>query len=138
MDAVKASNGSNATDGRGGFHEEGGVWGIDFDNNTLISPAMPGVPWKKGDTQAFINVFDSIDPLIISNMTTILGKYHVHPRGNKITSFIQPPSKGDLANADPIINIVAGAGNGWIYFYNNDKTLNSMSFDDFMKGCPPR
>jgi RHS repeat-associated protein len=138
MDAVKASNSRNATDRIGGFHEEGGVWGIDPNSNTLISPAMPSTPWEKGDPQVLINVYDSSDSSIIPNMAIILGKYHVHSRGNKMTIFSQPPSKGDIANADPIINIVAGAENQWIYFYNNEGTINEMSFTDFMKGCPPR
>jgi len=135
MDAVDASNRSNATDRRGGFHEEGGIWGVGPDGNTLISPAVPGAPWKKGNPQIFIDQYDSVDPSIKRNMADILGKYHVHPRGGGGWDPAQPPSKGDFANADPMINIVAGASNGTIYFYNNEKTLNNMSFKDFMKGC---
>jgi len=138
MDAVNASNSRNATDRLGGYHEEGGVWGMGADGTLLISPAVPSAPWKKGESQVFINEFNSVNPSIIPNMASILGKYHVHPRGGRLGTFFQPPSRGDIDNADPIINIVAAAEDRWIYFYGTGGKVNDMSFKDFMKGCPPK
>jgi hypothetical protein len=136
MDAVNASNSKNSTDKWGGFHEEGGIWGVGPDGNILISPSQPGAVWKTGDPQVFVDPFLAADQSITNSLYPILGQYQVHPKGNSKNLFNQPPSSGDIANATlPIINIVAGAASQRIYFYDNHSTINDMSFKDFMKGC---
>ena len=83
--------------------------------------------------QSFGPYGNAVDPSIINNMATLLGKYHVHPKGNNM--FIQPPSQSDLSNAIFPINIVAGTQSRMICFYNNTGIINQMTFSRFMRGC---
>jgi hypothetical protein len=147
MDAVKASNKPNATDKSGGFHEEGGIWGKDTQGMTRVSPALPGRTWMNDGTGIDINVLIAVNQDLTDEMISaksILGKYHVHPRGGDILTpqgwrpakVQQEPSQGDFKNANYGTNIVAGAKSKQIYFYDNNDTLGSMSFRNFMKGCP--
>ena len=109
--------------------------GLDSNVKILISHAIPGVTWENGMSSINIDVGIAVDSSIINNMATLLGKYHIHPRGNSINVFIQPPSQSDLTNAVFPINIVAGAQSRMIYFYNTTGVINQMSFSRFMQGC---
>jgi RHS repeat-associated protein len=136
MAAVAASNSKNSSDKKGGLHEEGGIWGFDKNDTIIISPAKPGTTWTKGDTSIGINVLDPADNSKLDSIVYDLGKYHVHPKGRFFGPyFVQQPSTADLRNAHMGINIVAGAGNKQIYFYNSVGIINKMSFKNFMKGC---
>jgi RHS repeat-associated protein len=135
MDAVEASDKPNATDKWGGYHEEGGIWGLGAKEDLLISPALPGLTWFEGITNFGIDVGNAVDPSINHSMETVLGQYHVHPKGGSLTRFVQSPSAVDIGRAVLPMSIVAGAASKRVYFYDATGDLGAMSFKKFMKGC---
>jgi hypothetical protein len=68
-------------------------------------------------------------------MKSIDGKWHVHPKGGGDVSFVQSPSDADKQNATLRTNIVVGAENKKVYFYNTSGVIGEMSLKDFMKGA---
>ncbi len=158
LDAVDASNGPSGLDEDGGFHEEGGYWGLDKNGNMVVVPAKPGSwvdPSNEG-ARAQINVFDAVDKELAASVVTILGTYHVHPSGklaiavkannetSNVTSigfqgeptsynaFDQHPSRTDVKRAGERNlenNFVLGARNGSIYIYGSEGENTRQSRD---------
>ena len=146
-DSVKASNSWSKAAGaeKGGFHEEGG--GKNKDGQEVAVPAAPGPvvdPRKQG--QANIDVEKSADPNLRASVTNVEGQWHVHPEGvvvegNKISSFNQGPSTGpgqDVSNGHYNINIVVGAADKKVYFYNTSGQIGEpIKLKDFMRAGGP-
>ena len=88
---------------------------------------------------------NAVNPSLKDNITGLGGTWHVHPsgtltqeKGNIRTtkSFNQPPSGRDIKEAGTGINIVVGAGNKKVYFYNGSGLIGEpMKLKDFLKGC---
>jgi hypothetical protein len=132
-DSIKASNSPTADDKKGGYHEEGGIWGTNSAGEVVVSPAKPGPYSKPGDTNAHIDPGNAKDPNLNYQMVSVDGTWHVHPRGGSDKTFVQPPSGVDKQNAVAPINIVIGAENKRVYFYNSTGVVREMSLKDFMK-----
>jgi len=131
--SVKASNSPTADDKKGGFHEEGGVAGTDIKSGALIvSPAKPGPVSNPGDKDAHLDVGNAVNPALNQQMMPQV-EWHVHPKGSGDRQFVQPPSGADKANAVFKTNIVVGAGNNRVYFYNSTGVVREMSLKQFMK-----
>jgi hypothetical protein len=132
-DSVKASNSPTADDKKGGYHEEGGIWGTTTSNGTVVVPAKPGPYSGPNDKTAHIDPGNSANPSLKDNLQSVDGTWHVHPRGGSDKTFVQPPSGVDKQNAVAPINIVVGAENKRVYFYNSTGVVREMSLKDFMK-----
>jgi len=131
--SLKASNLPTTDDKRGGFHEEGGVWGTDLKaGNVLVSPAKAGPVSHPRDKYAHIEIGNAVDPSINQRMMPD-GEWHIHPKGTREKEFIQPPSEVDVENAVFPINIVVGAGNNQVYFYDRLRVVAQMNLSDFLK-----
>jgi hypothetical protein len=115
-------------DSAGGFHEEGGVWGVSSGGSEFVLPARPGSfkdPRLPG--QADIQVWDT-DRKVPDN-PSFRGTYHVHPKGvltepirtqgtsssqtapsalitggtqESTSSFVQEPSPGDIQSSQSV------------------------------------
>jgi hypothetical protein len=142
--SVNASNSPTADDKRGGFHEEGGQWGTGLDGKVLVYPAVPGPAFKPGDKEATVDSGQAVDQEgKNNNLRTTDGKWHVHWRGDpsgRGPQLNQPPSThkdGDLDRpADSFLptNIVVGAANHRVYFYNANGVIANVSLSAFMDG----
>jgi RHS repeat-associated protein len=134
-DAVKASNAPSGDDKKGGFHEEGGVFGTTTGGQQIAIPAKPGAYSPPGADKATIDPGNAKDPSKTQNLTSVDGAYHVHPSGSADgRSFVQPPSAADRAAALPNgTSIVVGAGDQKVYFYNGNGTVGTMSLKNFNK-----
>jgi RHS repeat-associated protein len=141
-DAVVRSNAPNEEvgDRRGGFHEEGGIFGTNPNGDDAVVEAKPGQASVPGvDQFASVDVFSG--ETSENALTEIKGTYHVHPAG--VTrdggSFDQSPSDfidnktarrmGDIpsakSQADPDYawhvtgnHYVLGARNNTVTIYN--------------------
>ena len=134
--AIAASLKASNTDG---MHEEGGIWGLTTRGNYVVIPAKPGKkadPCMRGIVSLAIG--DAADPSLEANLQTILGEWHVHPRGTKKCDrdaqgfWRQPPSKVDLDGAEDNVNIVIGAGDGFVYYYNKNGVTNKIPYKEFI------
>jgi hypothetical protein len=137
--SVKDSNSPSkeAGDKTGGMHEEGGIWGYDSSGNLVVCPAKPGqAATSDSDIVSVVpsNVKDSGSR---DQITEAGGQWHVHPEGNRTTKFDQPPSTdtahADTAKAFAPINIVVGAKDKTVYFYDKSGTIAQMPLKDFLK-----
>lgn len=128
--SIKASNHPNATDHRGGMHEEGGIAGFDVDGNLLISTSATG-QYSSGA---------SVGVALTTTKTMV--KYsvmwHTHPSAlNPQTmqlTWVQPPSQTDIQAAAAqnrvhagIVHIVIGIGNSTVYFYDGTGVTGTES-----------
>jgi RHS repeat-associated protein len=134
-DAVDRSNSPTNDDTKGGFHEEGGIFGTDEKGKERVIDAKPGAYANpKVDKKATLKVFEAANPDEQGILTDVQGTFHVHPAGEIIEStgddlsvsgqktstanFIQTPSAADVDGAGSIpINIVAGARDNTVYIY---------------------
>lgn len=142
---VKTSNSPTADDKKGGFHEEGGVWGKDKDGNTVVSPAQSG-PYsdvKVPGGTATVDLGKPANPELLNKIVKFEGEYHIHPKGeivetsgNKQTTynFVQPPSKADHSAALAPTNLVVGARDKKVYFYNQETTTSTQKLKDVTGG----
>lgn len=133
---------------KGGFRETGVTW-TTTDGTTEVTVAPDGDysdPRIPGGT-ATISLPSDVD-----------GKAHIHPSGEIVrtessgannsgggvtviggstktttSNFEQPPSKVDLQNASRGTNIVVGAGNKTVYFYNSGEIITTMKLNNFLK-----
>lgn len=153
-DAVDHSNAPTTDDKKGGFHEEGGVFGTKNGEDWVVE-AKPGAvadPSKGEDAE--INVFNSKEGQVIPSATSE-GTYHVHPSGQMetpppsgtiggtiISNFDQSPSgvvggtKGDIpvAASRPYVtgnSYVLGARSGIVTIYNGNGTVATFPLDKF-------
>lgn len=116
------------------------MWGTDTSGNAVPVPAVPGKVADPRVENAHIDVTNSANPSLKNNLASIAGKWHVHPSGsitdaNGTHFFVQSPSgrNGDLGNATFPINIVVGAGDKKVYFYNSNGVIGKpMKLKDFM------
>jgi RHS repeat-associated protein len=158
-DSVKASNGKNSDDTKGGSHEEGGV-AYTQNGKQTVAPAEPGKakdvttpghpeidPYKAadpskakpGDVQA--DVVWHVHPSAVvetstpntkaSPGTTVIGGTTTV----ETSFFIQTPSPVDIQNATPAptVNIVVGAQNKTVYVYDSKGCTCQESLKDFNK-----
>lgn len=135
MASMNASNAPSGADKTGGFHEESGVAGTDVNGKLVISPDQPG-PYANPDktTEAHTSGHPA-DQNVRNSIADVTVSWHVHPSGRTAThDWIQPPSDVDKRQAIPgAINIVVGAGNKTVYFYNSSSVVH-MSLKQFMGG----
>lgn len=132
QESLRASNAPTVDDVQGGHHEEGGIWGITTDGNPVIIPAKPGV---RCTSICELETGNAKDPSLTANLATITGEYHVHPSATTATDYyVQPPSAADLAGAFDSINIVLGAADHKVYFYDSKGVTKVVKFKDFFKG----
>jgi RHS repeat-associated protein len=143
MDSVNASNSSTADDKKGGFHEEGGQAISITTGDTVTLPAQPG---KYSDPRvpggiATVDPSNAVNPNMKSQIESLLVTWHVHPGGTmteitgntqKTSFFVQPPSDVDKKKVSLGINIVVGAGNKQVYFYDSSRIIKQVSLKDFM------
>jgi hypothetical protein len=134
--SVKASDAPTPTDPKGGNHEEGGKWGYDEKGNTISAPAVSG-PFGDVNKPGAIT---PIDPTLAKNppafdnaVVTLGGTWHVHGSGtgDNGAHWVQPPSGPDKQNASLPINIVLGAGNHLVYFYNQSEVTRVTTMEVF-------
>jgi hypothetical protein len=138
--AVAASNAPSGNDTHGGNHEEGGVFGTNAQGNQIASPAQPG-PYSDlhTATHASIDVGNAVNPATSQSMNSVDGMYHVHPSGTLDDhgvhhEWTQPPSQPDRDSAlNSGTNIVVGARDHRVYFYNSAGDIGSMSMRDFQR-----
>jgi hypothetical protein len=130
--ALLQSNSSTADDPKGGHHESGFKWGKDTAGNVIVSMSIQGARCGKKCYEYFIPA----DPSVDEKFATIDGFVHVHPKGDVVESYVQPPSAEDIAFAagtEGAINIVVGAASKKVYFFNGAGLIRAESLKDFMK-----
>jgi|ERR1035438_6060205 hypothetical protein len=141
--SVKASDSPNATDKVGRFHEEGGIWGLTANGKVIVIPAKAGPTNAKCGDGASIDIGDAADPSLSAYLVTVLGEWHVHPSGVQqgknggTCHFIQSPSHVDIANTmgNPC-NIVVGAADSVVYFYDSTGVTKKVKLKEFLKEKP--
>jgi hypothetical protein len=157
--AVERSNSATTDDTKGGFHEEGGIWGTTAGGTEKVVPAAAGAYSNpQVNSEASINVFQPANASDAGVVTTTQGTYHVHPKGKiEVTtgpesragtvvmggttttttySFVQPPSSRDISNASSRgigTNVVVGAGDKKAYIYNGSGVRATIKLDTFLK-----
>ena len=154
-EAVDRSNKPTADDKKGGFHEEGGVFGTK-DGQEWVAEAKPGpVADPSVDKYAQINVLDTKEGQVIPS-ATCEGTYHVHPAGQvevappnntigggQVFGFEQTPSgvvggaEGDIpiAASRPFVtgnSYVLGARSGIVTIYNGSGVVATFPLDKFI------
>jgi RHS repeat-associated protein len=145
--AVSRSNGKTSDDKQGGFHEEGGQWGLDASGSQAEVPAAAGpVSNPQTDAVATIQTGVPANPADAGRIVTLQGTFHVHPKGEVVVGpgpgviggttttygFNQPPSQVDINNATTN-NIVVGARNKTVYFYNSSGVRGTFPLNQFLK-----
>ncbi|MGH7839078.1 MAG: hypothetical protein ACREQC_14800 [Candidatus Binataceae bacterium] len=143
--SIEASNSPTADVKKGGFHEEGGQWIITTHGKTVPVPAKPGPASPTTEGGAHVQPNDAINPSLKNNMADLGGTWHVHPSGAltqqegnviRTRNFNQPPSAKDIKEAGVGINLVAGAGDKKVYFYNSSGFIGKpMKLKHFLTGC---
>lgn len=149
-------------DAAGGFHEEGGVWGIGPDSSEVIGRAMPGT-FSDPSTGGHATI--SLNTLVTPMTAQTVGTFHIHPKGERkieraertpgttstseqyeLFTFDQAPSGRDFAassiNQQSSVyeyDIVVGARSAEVYFYRDtnslaDPYLAKISTSRFFKG----
>jgi RHS repeat-associated protein len=134
-------------DPKGGFHEEGGVWGVTDTGREMVWNAHPGSYANPKTDDPQIQVTNIINTSINGNFS---GSFHIHPSGiitersggaseassgvgmksspttEKTYQFNQEPSKQDLsaaktfqASGKTTYHIVVGARSGYVYLYTS-------------------
>ncbi len=102
------------------------------DNKQLILPAVRGKYAVPGQNPE-IDPGNSVHPPDPNTVNSLDILYHVHPRGGGDRTFVQPPSAVDIRNAVAPTNIVVGAANKRVYFYDSSGVIRQMSLKQFMK-----
>jgi hypothetical protein len=134
MNSVNASNAPSGNDTTGGFHEESGVAGTNAAGGLVVLPDKPG-PYSNPDTSNHVSTTHTpVDQDQRNSVSTFTVFWHVHPSGSTAThAWAQPPSAQDQSVVVPgPINIVVGAGNKTVYFYNGSSNVQHMSLKQFM------
>lgn len=137
--SIKASNSPTADDKKGGFHEEGGMWGQASDGSLIIMVAKPGPASPTCNNGAHLAIGDSQDPSLAGKLVSISGEWHVHPRGvhdlgnGQEQVFAQPPSAVDIQEALAPVDIVIGARDNTVYFYNQSGVTSTKKLKEFLR-----
>ena len=123
--AVGRSNSKNPAvgDTKGGFHEEGGLFGLDSSGKEVVVAAAPGqanMNPTPGGPGLSIDIAKAANPQEQGKVFDPRGGFHIHPGGTTASggAFKQVPSPADHANAVFATNIVVGVGTKTVYFYN--------------------
>jgi len=124
-EAVDRSNNPStaADDATGGMHEEGGYYGTNASGQEIAIRANPGEAYVEGTSGVGVKSNQAGDQYDASyrSQDNKEGTFHVHPKGDGKTAFVQPPSGADLRNSVsrglPGNNYVLGAGNNTVYIY---------------------
>ena len=147
-EAVDQSNSPNGDDLRGGFHEEGGLYGKTKNGDIKVVPANPGAVAHFGDDElATVSQRDSKSRADFQSLVQIDGYYHIHPSGSgpyydkkegriMLGGFNQPPSQDDrdFATLQPRAqHLVVGAGDKKVYFYNSNETTATFPLKRFLE-----
>ncbi|MBI1764493.1 MAG: carbohydrate-binding protein [Acidobacteria bacterium] len=145
--AVQRGNSKTTDDTQGGFHEEGGQWGLDASGNQAVVPAKAGsVSNPQKDSTATIKTGDPANSADAGRIVNLQGTFHIHPKGEVVIgpgpgviggttttyNFNQPPSSVDIGNATTN-NIVVGARDKTVYFYNNSGQRGTFPLNQFLK-----
>ena len=141
--AVQRSNSPSTTcqqvgqnpqpDTQGGFHEEGGLWG-NINGVETVAPAIPGPVSTTSATTVSMSTGDAANPAVSSSqMQSVDGQYHVHPSGvSGGRGFNQPPSQQDYNLGVFGTNIVVGARDRTVYFYNTTGRVATFPLNRFL------
>jgi RHS repeat-associated protein len=133
--AIKDSNSPTTDDKQGGFHEEYGVAGTNASGGWVVSRDKPG-PYANPDTADHVSPSGKpANQDVANSIVNPQVNFHVHPSGTTAThAWAQRPSAADKAAALPgRINIVFGARDNKVYFYNNSGVIgNPMKLKDFL------
>ena len=132
-DATDASNSPSieANDAKGGFHEEGGTYGIDGSGNTMVVPSKPGQAGTFESGSVSVNNFDAADPSAVTSDYVMSGTYHVHPSGTQGNRYWkQRPTGTDKRNARVLARTPKSFTNGrvingnhYVIGANNDRMI---------------
>jgi hypothetical protein len=79
--------------------------------------------------------FEPVAPSTNSKLVTVDGFVHIHPKGGSEVQSVQDPSDADIAFAKTVpntLNLVVGAGNNRVTFFDGSGPIGSMSPKDFM------
>jgi len=117
------------------------IWGLTTKGEYVVIPAKTG---QKADVCKVggivgLAIGDAADPRLDANLQTILGEWHIHPRGSKMCNhnslgiWAQPPSQMDLDNADDDVNIVIGARDGIVYYYDKNGVTKTIPYTEFIQ-----
>jgi hypothetical protein len=93
---------------------------------------------EDGPVVAQIDPARAADPTRQNDIQMPQGVFHVHPRGQvtmpdgTIRVFNQPPSRADIAAAASM-NIVVGARDRTVYFYNSGGQKATMPLNRFLR-----
>jgi len=134
MSSVNASNAPSGADTTGGFHEESGVAGTTAAGALVVSPDKPG-PYGNPDTSDHLSTtHKAVNQSERDSIANVTVMWHVHPSGQTAThNWKQGPSVADRrAAVTGPINIVVGARNRTVYFYNGGNMNLHMSLKQFM------
>jgi len=120
-------------DARGGRHEEGGLWGS-INGVETVAPAVPGPAGSTSADSVSMVTGDSVNPNVSAQqMQSVDGQYHVHPAGvDKGRGFVQGPSSQDYRLGVFRTNIVVGARDRTVYFYNTTTTIATFPLNRFL------
>ena len=120
-------------DARGGFHEEGGLWGS-INGMETVAPAVPGPAGSTSANSVSMVTGDSVNPNVSAQqMQSVDGQYHVHPAGvDSGRGFVQGPSSQDYRLGVFGTNIVVGARDRTVYFYNTTTTIATFPLNRFL------
>ena len=125
INAIKASD----TDG---MHEEGFIWGRDATGNVLIVVANSMPCGKTTCEEHYI----ATDPSILARLVSVEGFAHVHPRGDGIHKWVQPPSIEDMtfaADSPGALNLVFGSESKRVYFFNDKGMIKIIRLKEFLQ-----
>jgi RHS repeat-associated protein len=144
-EAVDKSNNPSevAGDETGGMHEEGGYYGTNAKGDEIVIDAQPGVAFEPGDAGAGVNVLKPGEQYEGQEgwraKDNIVGTFHVHPKGDGKTRFVQEPSGADVRNSKSRFDsgmkgnhFVLGAGNNTVSIYKNGKVTATFPLDSFI------
>jgi hypothetical protein len=148
--AVERAGQPTSDDTKGGFHEEGGIFGIDPNGNEKVIHAQPGPVAIPGvASHAEIDVFSG--ETSTNSLSVVQGTFHTHPSGtNGNASFDQNPSnfvlngerKGDIPAAQSwatpgnAYNVtgnsyVLGTGDNKVRVYNQNGVIATFPLKKF-------
>jgi len=145
--AIEASNSPTIDDATGGFHEEGGAWGVTGDGLQKAIPAVPGPYANPSEVSATMNPLLPQNPEN-ANLMEIFGTYHVHPAGlisteknvisnrsnHRFQSSPTDPDNYDFHNNHnhTRYSIVFGARKGETKLYNGNAKLLTVKTSVFL------
>jgi RHS repeat-associated protein len=134
-DAVNRSNSPSGLDKKGGFHEEGGQYGLDGTYGQIAVAAKAGEYSSPLTGGLDIDVREPSNAADKGRLIVVQGAFHVHPKGEVTIpmagrsirwNFDQPPSKTDQNNLSKVPNqlrFVLGARTKLAYIYDASGVL---------------